>query len=195
MDVPERATEVAQQLATGRLENAENDDSRVEGPWRYSGKAMRGTFLATGLITVAFIALGVLLEYLGWMPAAGQWHLLVWSVLLLIPAFVWLYQFGVLLYRTKTIRYSLTPHRLFHEEGLLIRRKHVIEVLDIDDMEQSQSLWERFICGNVGTITIHSSDPGTPLLMIQGLENHHEVFQKIDDARRKQRSKRGLKAI
>jgi membrane protein YdbS with pleckstrin-like domain len=195
VSVPEQATEVAEQLATGRLSDTADDDNRVEGPWHYSGKAMRGAFLGAGLVTVAFLALGGLLEYLGWMPAAGRWHLLVWGVLLAIPAALWLYQFGVLLYRTKTIRYSLTPHRFFHEEGLLIPRKHVIEILDIDDMEQSQSLWERFVCGNVGTITIYSSDPGTPVLVVRGLEHHDEVFRKIDDARQKQRSKRGLKAI
>jgi len=187
---------MAEQLSTGQLDNGgPADETWVAGPWQYSGKAMRGAFLAAGLITLAMIALGIALEVLGWKPASGGWHAFLWGVLLLIPACVWFYLLGVYLYRRMTVRYSLTPYRFFHEAGLLIRRKHVIEVIDIDDIEHSQSLWERFVCGNVGTITIHSSDPSNPTLVISGLENHDEVFQKIDEARRKQRQKRGLKAI
>jgi len=190
----EQPTALREQLVSGRLDNATDDENWVAGPWSYSGKAMRGAFLAVGLITLMFLAFGCQLEYYGWMPT-GRWHVFGWGLLLAIPALMWLYQFSVLLYRTMTIRYSLTPYRFFHEEGLLVRRKHVIEVIDIDDIDHSQSLWERFVCGNVGTITIHSSDPGTPLLVVRGLVNHDEVFQKIDDARRAQRAKRGLKAI
>jgi membrane protein YdbS with pleckstrin-like domain len=190
---------MAEQLVTGQIENGarerQEEETWVAGPWQYSGKAMRGAFLGAGLFTLALITLGIALEVLGWRPASGGWHFALWAVLLLIPALVWLYLFGVYLYRRMTVRYSLTPYRFFHEEGLMIRRKHVIEVIDIDDIEHSQSLWERFVCGNVGTITIHSSDAGNPKLVIRGLENHDEVFQKIDEARRKQRQKRGLKAI
>lgn len=196
VEVPAQTPTMAEQLGTGHLDDGGvEEETWVAGPWQYSGKAMRGAFLAAGLITVAMIALGIALEVLGWKPASGAWHAVLWAVLLLIPACVWLYLLGVYLYRRMTVRYSLTPYRFFHEEGLLIRRKHVIEVIDIDDIEHSQSLWERFVCGNVGTITIHSSDPSNPTLAIRGLENHDEVFQKIDEARRKQRQKRGLKAI
>lgn len=188
----EPAATVADQLTAARITGAEEQEDWLEGPWRYSARAMRGAFLVAGLITALCIALGVFVEAKGW----GQgWHLILWILLLAFPVGLWIYQLGVLAYRRLTIRYSLTPYRLFHEEGLLVRRKHVIEVIDIDDIDHTQSLWERFVCGDVGTITIHSSDPGTPVLVIRGLANHEEVFRKIDDARRKQRQKRGLKAI
>jgi membrane protein YdbS with pleckstrin-like domain len=182
-----------QLLASGNLNDATADDANhLEGPWYYSGRAMRGTFLITGLVTILLIALGVALEWLGWLRG---WQLIGWGLLLGIAAVLWIYQLMVYAIRRFTVRYSLTPFRLFHEEGLLVRRKHVLEVVDIDDMESTQSLWQRFVCGNVGTIRIVSSDPGNPELIIDGLANYEEVFSKIDEARRKQRAKRGLKAI
>lgn len=191
----EATTPATEQLLTGHLENGAENENWVEGPWHYSAKAMRGTFLAVGLMTIAFLALGVFLEVMGWVPSSRSWHVIVWALLLIIPGLAWLYEAGVCLYRTKTICYTLTPYRLLHEEGVLIRRKHVIEVVDIDDIDHTQTLSERFLCGDVGTITIRSSDPSSPVLEIRGMANHEEVFQKIDDARRKQRQKRGLKAI
>jgi len=189
---PSQEVSAAEQVVEGRMESNEDPENRVEGPWPYSAKAMRGALLVTGLVTLLLVAVGVLIEVKLW---AGGPHLVLWAPILVVAAGLWLYQLAICAYRCLTISYSLTPHRLFHQEGLLVRRKHVIEVLDIDDIDHSQSLWERFVCGGMGTITIHSSDPGTPVLVIRGLANHEEVFQKIDDARRKQRQKRGLKAI
>lgn len=160
----------------------------------YSGKAMRFQFICAWLFAVPFVVLGIYLHGKEVMPT-GTWLWVVWGLLLLLPALLLCYLSCVYIYRVWTISYRLTEHRFYHEEGFFNRVRDVIEIIDVDDLKLEQSLIDRLINGGVGTVIIESNDATHPKLPLYGLENPEKVFDAIDEARRKQRTERGLKSI
>ena len=163
-------------------------------PWRYSLKDMRIIWLNMIVLTALFVALGVWLLGIdgrtSWRP---EWLTppIFWGVILAIPLLLWLYQLLKLVYRT-TIKYDLDETRLIHKEGIFVSQTNVIELIRIDDMGATQSLVERFVCGGIGKVHVHSDDPGNPELVLRGLENHDSVFRQIDQKRAEVRKKKAF---
>jgi len=166
-------------------------------PWTqggYSGKAMRGHFLGAFLLTGLFIALGVWLTGQTWIESTTAKQI-TWCVVLAPPLALFVYIGCIFIYRTWTIKYRLSDYRFYHEKGFLRRTKDVIEVIDIADMKQEQSLMDKLINGGVGTVIILSTDTTTPELKLIGLADYEACFDAIDESRRRQRTERGLKSI
>ena len=99
------------------------------------------------------------------------------------------------IYRVGTIKYQLTAHQFYHEEGIFKRIRDVVEVIDIDDLALERTLWDRMINGGVGSVTIKSTDSSSPVLRLAGLDKPDIVFRALDEARRKERVARGLKSV
>jgi uncharacterized membrane protein YdbT with pleckstrin-like domain len=130
------------------------------------------------VLTIVAVVVGALLPPVGIM-VAGAAAVLAWAL------------FGLLLlYRRMTVRYRLTTFRLFHESGLLSRKRDRIEVIDINDVTLSQRIIERMF--NVGTIHIDSSDKSHPDFDMPGIENVRYVADLFDNTRRAERERRGL---
>lgn len=144
---------------------------------RYSPKAMIGTWLLCGLLTVAGIVAIVMATAMGLAVAA--------TLVLL-----WLYSLATLAYRRLRVRYRLTNQRFFHEVGLLSRTINRIEVIDMDDITYRQGLVERML--GVGSIMISSSDRTHPEMWLYGIDEVSKVAALVDDARRKERLRRGM---
>jgi membrane protein YdbS with pleckstrin-like domain len=146
----------------------------------YSPKAMYGPWVGAGLATIAgLIAVLVLRnDTLGW-SIFGIGVLLVWGGLLVTLAI-----------RRLSVKYRLTNHRLFHEQGILRRVTDRIEIIDIDDVTFEQGIIERML--GVGTIRVSSSDRTSPELIMPGIDQVKEVADTIDQARRAERQRRGL---
>ncbi len=161
-------------------------------PWHYSLKDMRIIWLNMIVLTAVFVVLGVWLWMIQekWQP---EWITLqiFWGVMLGIPGLIWLYQLCKLIYRT-TIKYDLDQTRLIHKEGVFVSKTSVIEVIRIDDMTSTQNLIERFICGGIGKVRVHSDDPSDPELILRGLEDHDSVFRQIDLRRAEARKKKAF---
>ena len=151
--------------------------------WRggYSSKAMLGTWVICGLVSLALLMVGV-----SWQPWTAAW----WLLVLVLMALPWLYYLAVLCYRRLGVRYLLTTQRFIHERGILRRVNDRIEVLDMDDITFEQKLWERL--SGVGTIRIVSHDRSDPELSLPGIENVQEVATLFDNARLAERRRRGL---
>jgi uncharacterized membrane protein YdbT with pleckstrin-like domain len=146
----------------------------------YSAKAMYGPWIGAALATIAGLV-AVLLwrsDPLGW-SIFGIAALLVWGGLLL-----------TLMIRRLSVKYRLTNHRLFHEQGILRRVTDRIEIIDIDDVTFEQGIVERML--GVGTIRVTSSDRTSPELHMPGIDQVKEVADTIDQARRAERQRRGL---
>ena len=157
-------------------------DTPEQDLWQggYSPKAMLGTWVVSGLITIAcLIAPFLIASGSGWWLASFGIIALAW----IIPALV-------LLYRRIGINYRVTNQRLFHESGILRRLTDRIELIDIDDVATDQGLFERMM--GVGCIRITSSDRTHPVLILRGIEQVREVAAKIDNGRRAERLRRGL---
>lgn len=142
----------------------------------YSAKAMAGTFMAAGALTVLAAVIGA---------ATG-------TVLFFVlgAAFVWAGLGLLYWYRRVTVRYRLTSYRFFHETGLLSRVVNRLEVIDIDDVTVRQGPIERMFA--VGTIRITSSDKTHPELDLPGIDSAKQVADLVDGARRAERHRRGL---
>ncbi len=165
-------------------------------PWKYSIKDMRIIWINMFLFTLAMVGLGY---WLSSIRDSGQWpqwldwvtRPIFWAVMLGIPGLLWLYQLCKLIYRS-TIRYDLDQSRLIHKEGIFIYKTNVIELIRIDDMSATQNLVERFICGGIGKVRVHSEDPTDPVLILRGLEDHDSVFRQIDERRAEARRKKAF---
>lgn len=153
--------------------------------WRggYSGRAMYGSWMLSGLfsLAVAIVVFGILTK----LPLATRLGLFVG-----ISGLFWLSMGVTLLYRKLSVRYELTSQRFVHKEGILIRRTDRIELLDVDDVTFTQGIIQRLFA--VGTIMIESSDRTHPHLELEGIANVEQVYNIIDDARRLERRRRGL---
>ena len=65
-----------------------------------------------------------------------------------------------------------------------------IEAIDMDDVAYEQGILQRLV--GVGTIKVISSDRSHPELFLKGIDNVSHVARLIDDARHKERLRRGL---
>jgi membrane protein YdbS with pleckstrin-like domain len=157
-----------------------DDDEQSLWDGRFSMLAMIGEWIGGGVITVAMIIVAVTFSF----SSAGWW----WTVAALVV--MWLALAARLLYRQLSLRYYLTNQRFVHESGLLWRNIDRIEVIDVDDVTVQQGPVERML--GIGTIRLRSSDTTTPEFFVQGIEDVRRVAGLLDDARRKERRKRGL---
>ena len=177
-DAPEAPVSPRQQVAS--RQSPRGEDEPEETLWRggYSGKAMVGTWLLLGLISVALLVASFFIAEFSWLIAIG-----VIVVMWLVGALSYLWRrFGV--------DYALTTQRFIHKAGLLSRRSDRIEVIDIDDVSYHQGLVQRLF--GVGTIIISSSDRSHPELTMVGIDQVADVAGLIDDTRRKERRRHSV---
>jgi hypothetical protein len=173
------AAEALDPAAPVRREGQDEPETEL---WRggYCSKAMAGAWVASGLVSLALLVVGILRSH----------NVTWWLVLVALMILPWLYFFAVLCYRRMSVHYLLTTQRFIHERGILRRVNNRIEVLDMDDITFEQSLFERL--AGVGTIRIMSHDRSDPELVLRGIEDVPRVTRLIDDARLAERRRRGL---
>lgn len=170
------------------------EGSQKEYVWRYAVRDMNVTWLGNAVITalilvVAFIVWGKVAAKIA--EGVGQWF---WLAIVVLCVFLWLWQLGKLVYR-KTIKYRLTPTHFYNEEGIFRRVTNTMELWEISDIQHSQSLLEKLVCGGVGTIRLVSDDPGDPLLVLRGIVEHREAFSLINEYRQRVRDERVIKGL
>ncbi|GAB6166808.1 hypothetical protein JCM19992_28080 [Thermostilla marina] len=177
----------AQQTPTQPKAPSRSDPDVELWTGRYSSKAMTGTWILLGLLTLAFIVAGFWMIQKEWIPGT----FITWVILLAVPLLLWIYFGCVYLWRRWTIRYRLTTYRFYSEKGLFRHTVDTLEVIDINDMKLSRTLWDRIL--GIGTIILMSNDASDPELHVVGIDNPKEAFEKIDTARREEHIRRGLK--
>ncbi len=169
-----------------KLRSAANRGAAETGPeeelWHgsYSKLAMIGAWLGAGMLSLVSLAIGL------FGGVTGNF----WLALIALNALVWA---GLLIryfYLRFSCHYTLSNQRFTHLRGLLWRQTDRIEVIDIDDVSFTQGPVERML--GIGTVRISSSDQSHPELALPGIENAQTVAGLIDDARRKERRRRGL---
>ncbi|MBN2295680.1 MAG: PH domain-containing protein [Pirellulales bacterium] len=173
----------AERLREAMGTNSEgSEDELWEGG--YSVKAMTGSWILGGILSVCIVGLGIFFWSKGWLQSFVWWGVFIALVAL------WGYLFISLLRRRLGVHYRLTSQRFFHEKGILRHTTDLIEVIDMDDITFEQTLIDRMV--GVGSIRIVSSDRSHPELLIDGIENVKEVAAKLHDARHAERLRRGL---
>lgn len=86
-------------------------------------------------------------------------------------------------------QYIVTNERIRIVEGILGKSREDIELVRIQDIDQSQNLSERML--NLGDITIRSHDPSNPSIILRNIKdpvNVHEILRRaVLKAREKHR--------
>jgi membrane protein YdbS with pleckstrin-like domain len=156
-------------------------DSPEETLWegRFSPKAMVATWIAMGLVDLALLGASI------YMLATG---IAYWWAPLLVAVVFDLFVVARYFYKRIGIRYRLSNHRFFHEEGILNRKVNPIDLITINDVAFEQGLIERMV--GVGRVKIMSTDTTDPVLWVAGIENVQDVATMIDKTRREEMMRR-----
>lgn len=159
-----------------------DDDDVEDDLWQgtYSKKAMFGAWIVAGFLTLAAVVFAIWIGF-GWTG----W---LWTLGIIVVG--WLSLYLRLLFRQLSVQYTLTTQRLELERGLLSRTTDRIEVIDMDDITFTQGPVQRLL--GVGQIVIKSSDVTDPHCAMPGIDNVGTIARMMDDARRKERRRRGL---
>jgi len=152
----------------------------------FSGKAMYGTWIllipVTALVVGATIWAGLTYELIGNNPYY------VWLTVALVLVLLWGTPLSKLMYKKVSIHYKLTTQRLIHTEGFFFRKTDQIELIDIEDVNFSQSIFQRMF--GVGTIIVESSDKSHPVLHMEGIDKVSARNDDIDQQRRRERDEK-----
>lgn len=158
---------------------AENDEE-ILWTGSFSAKGLIHSWLLAALISVT-------------LPIGGAWvqaNRTEWLILGLVIAAVWCGLGLLLAFQKLNVHYELTNRRLIHRSGILMRRTNRIELIDMNDVSHEQGIIERIF--DVGTIEVTSSDTSHPIIELPGIDDVDRVAMLIDDARLRERSRRGV---
>lgn len=119
---------------------------------------------------VILIALPIIIRvYHGeWLPLSFNLAMFIIGLLLLFIPWV----------QAKRYRFRITNYRIDFERGLLSRNIDTLELWHVEDLRYHQSLWCRML--GVGTITILSKHPTTPMLVIPSIPNSQALFKTLE---------------
>lgn len=172
------ATKFRQEIAAKKagLDDFEPEENLWSGG--YSPKAMVGSWILLGLISVGILVAAIMVAQFTFLYA--------------FIALVVLWVLAGLLYgwRRLGFHYQLTTQRFIHQTGVFTRQTDRIEVIDIDDVSYTQGPIQRAF--GVGDIILTGSDRTHPTLSMKGIAKVKEVSGLIDDIRRAERRKRSL---
>lgn len=87
-------------------------------------------------------------------------------------------------------RYTITSERVRITEGVLGKDREDIELIHIQDMDQTQSLVEQMF--NLGDIHIRSHDPSSPEVVLNNIPNAQDVNEILRAAVLNARKRHGL---
>lgn len=178
--VPPAPTPAAALKAGQAAAMAAGDSEQTLWHGGYSIKAMYGSWALALLVTIAAVVAIVVTTF----------HPVATLVGVIVAAALWIVLIGYYLIMRLGVDYTLTNQRFIHKQGLLRQVSNRVEVIDIDDVQYEQGMFERMF--GVGTIRLLSSDVSDPKLMLKGIDDVQRVANLIDNARRQERNKRGL---
>ncbi|HZZ71880.1 MAG TPA: PH domain-containing protein [Pirellulales bacterium] len=175
------STQFRDRLAAGGVTDP-HDLHHVLWEGRYSIKAMAGVWVMLLLLTVGAAIVHAIWIHYGWLG---------WAIFAGTACVVWFYAFSIYLGRHWSVRYQLTTQRFFHETGVFRHTSDRIEVIAMDDITVTQGPLDRLF--GTGQIRILSGDHATPDFHIVGIDHVKQVAEIIDEARRAERNRRGVR--
>ncbi|MDR0336367.1 MAG: PH domain-containing protein [Planctomycetaceae bacterium] len=171
------------------IENSVSNETE-EIQWSYSGKAMRAQCCLYWLITLLLLGGGLYLTFNGLLNNIYLWS---WTGIVVFAVVLWIQFFATYFYRTWTLHYKLTNHRLYIYQGFFTKKSDSMELVYIEDVQLIQTFVDRLLNGGVGRLTIFSSSDKThSQLIVTGIDNPQLIFEKIDTARAEVRAKRAI---
>ena len=84
---------------------------------------------------------------------------------------------GIPVLIVKSLRYRITNYRIDYEKGIFGKRIDTLELWHVEDIKFHQTMVDRIF--GIGTITIQSHDPTTPVLAMRALPNARHLFDQL----------------
>jgi membrane protein YdbS with pleckstrin-like domain len=166
-----------------------HDDSDVETGEIWSNRPSFKTLLGQwGLYLIVVLAAIIGLMFVPAEKGSTWSAILNWfRWLIVILPLLWLA--GKTLYLRWSLRYRLTPQRLFIDRGILSRTTDQLELIRVDDISVRRSIIDRMV--GLGNVIVRSTDASDPELTIRGVPGADEVAEHIRTHMRRLRG-RGL---
>ncbi len=137
------------------------------------------------------IVISILLLVAGFMLRGSlerNWPILLALALIALGLVALLAQVGYFVLAT---RYRVTTQRLFVEQGILIRTVNQTDLIRVNDVSVTQTLFGRLF--NVGTVTVDCpTDVSHPKILIMGIVDPHQVAEHIHREMRAIRDRKAL---
>ncbi len=160
-----------------------DDAERTLWEGSYSGRAMYGVWMI--VIPITMLVVGCTIWGYMSFEFLQQQSYFVWLGLTLVLVLVWGIPLCKLAYKRLSLTYKLTTQRLVHTDGFFLRKTDQIELIDIEDVNFVQNLFERMI--GVGRVKVESSDVSHPVLIMEGIADVAKISDQIDRQRREER--------
>ncbi|MEM7156902.1 MAG: PH domain-containing protein [Myxococcota bacterium] len=139
-----------------------------EGLGKHSAHA--GAYARWILVLIAGVAVGIGLMQIEFFSKWPLWLLGLASLPGLFLVFL----------RHRTTRFKITARRVEYERGILNREVDGLELWRVLDVRYNQTLADR-LTGN-GRITLIGTDKSDPELLLYGLPEHRQLFERLQDA-------------
>jgi membrane protein YdbS with pleckstrin-like domain len=139
-----------------------------------SWKARFGAYSAAAALAVLGVALAAVLPlvfHVDWRIGAGVGGALV------LAGLGWLAALNV---ARRSLRYKITTRTIDVESGLLSRKIETLQLWKVRDIEFEQTLLDRIL--NVARIKVYTHDVTNPQLLLSGMPESREVFEKLKDS-------------
>jgi membrane protein YdbS with pleckstrin-like domain len=153
---------------------------------RYSMKNFLGRIFFWSFVSVAWIALAI---YTWGYEHPGAVAITIIAGLVL--GFIWLLLGRRIILARFGHYYRLTNRRVIVSTGLFDRRRDQMELLRVQDVYTSQTLWQRWI--GLGTVVVQSSEQHFPLIYLAGVDEPKVVNDLVWHHARAERDRRSVK--
>jgi membrane protein YdbS with pleckstrin-like domain len=158
------------QVAAERPHKPAGDTEEVyfEGSPLLRGELLKGILWLLGGAFLFILPILVRVYHDEWPPAAFSLTIMaVGLILILVP-----------MIRAKTYRFRITNYRIDFQRGLLSRNIDTLELWHVEDLRFHQSILARIL--GIGTITVLSKHPTTPMLVISSVPNAQALFKTLE---------------
>ena len=154
--------------------NSESDENNLwkgRMSWRHYGRLITFAF---GWFAVALI--------IGFSKGGLVAYIMFWLTLIL-----WFIVIAKILYGVLLHKYMITNQRLFVEKGILGKTIDQTELIRVDDVRITKTLFDRMM--NLGDVTIMSTDTSNNSVTLLGIEEPEKVADCIREQMKELRQK------
>jgi len=116
----------------------------------------------------------------------------IWGFCLLIPAalwvwraFVWLTSVYGVFYEIRTDEDNPKATTILVRRGIINKKTDSMHIAQVKDIQSTQSIWQKYFQGGVGTIRLFTKDLTDGVLTMKNMEEPSRVFNALDELRRR----------
>ncbi|MBQ9127262.1 MAG: PH domain-containing protein [Thermoguttaceae bacterium] len=116
----------------------------------------------------------------------------IWGFCLLIPAalwgwraFVWLTSVYGVFYEIRTDADNPKATTILVRRGIINKKTDSMHIAQVKDIQSTQSIWQKYFQGGVGTIRLFTKDLTDGVLVMKNMEEPSRVFNALDELRRR----------